>query len=265
MIFTLFHFYRDFNNTFMSLFIKINMVFVYSGVKIHYSIFGDAEGFPCLLLHGWGGSGKVFQGLIKNFPSRKFITVDFPPFGKSQKRIKDWNIFTYATMVMSLCEHLGISKCDVLGHSFGGRVAVLLSALKKGVVRSCVLVDSAGLKPKRRMDYYFRLYRYKILKKLGFYLPDAGSEDYKVLSEDMKKIFIAVVNQYLDEYCPLITAKTLIIFGKNDKETPLYMGKRFHKLIKNSRFVVLEDAGHYSFLDSPLVFYKYLEEFWEEV
>lgn len=241
------------------------MVFVYNNVKINYSCFGPPGEVPCLLLHGWGCSGRIFKDLIKKFPNRNFITVDFPPFGKSQKRVKDWNIFTYATMIMSLCEHLQISTCDVLGHSFGGRVAIVLSSLKKSLVRSCVLVDSAGLKPKRKADYYFKLYKYKILKKLGFYLPNAGSEDYKALSPDMKKIFVAVINQYLEEYCPLITAKTLIIYGKNDKETPLYMAKRLNKLIKNSKLVVLENAGHYSFLDSPLVFYKHLELFWEEL
>ncbi len=241
------------------------MVFKYNGVNVSFKVYGKSSLVPCLLLHGWGGSGEVFNDLIARFPDRQFIVIDFPPFGKSQNTIEDWNIFTYASLVMSLCEHLKISRCDLLGHSFGGRVAVLVAALKKSMVRSCVLVDAAGLKPRHSAKYYYKLYKYKLCRYLGFYVKNAGSEDYQKLSPEMQKIFVAIVNQYLDEYCCNISCKTLIIFGKNDRDTPPYMAKRFNKLIRNSRLVILEDAGHYSFLDSPMLFYMNLTNFWEEL
>lgn len=239
------------------------MVFVYNGVKVNYKVYGKSMVMPCLLLHGWGCNGNIFSDLISKFPDRTFITLDFPPFGKSGKINADWNIFIYASMVMSLCEHLRISKCDIVGHSFGGRVAILLASLKKAMVNSCVLVDSAGLKPKRGFKYYYKLYKYKICRKFGFYVKDAGSEDYKNLSPEMKKVFVAIVNQYLDEYAAIISARTLIVFGKNDADTPVYMAKKLNKLIKNSQLVLLEEAGHFCFLDSPMLFYKTIEEFWE--
>lgn len=239
------------------------MTFVYNGASVYYEIFGEGE--PCLLLHGWGCDGTIFKSLVSQMPERKFIVVDFPPFGKSDQSIEEWNIFTYASMIISLCEHLSISKCDILGHSFGGRVAILVSALKLDLVRSCVLVDSAGLKPKRSLKYYFKVCKYKILKKLGFFVTNAGSSDYQNLPEGLRKVFVSIVNHHLDEYCHLIKAPTLIIFGKNDADTPVYMAKKLKKLIKYSTLVLLDDAGHYSFLDSPLVFYKHLQNFWEEL
>ena len=241
------------------------MVFSYNGVDIHYEIYGEKEDCPCLLLHGWGASGEVFSALRQSFPFRQFIVLDFPPFGQSGKTLEGWNIFTYASMVMSLCEHLNLSSCDILGHSFGGRVAILLAALKKQLVRKLVLVDAAGLKPRRSLKYYIKLYGYKLRRNLGFYVASAGSQDYQALPDDLKPVFVSVVSQYLEEYCEMIYAPTLIIYGKNDKDTPVYMAKRLNKLIKHSKCVLLDDAGHYSFLDSPLAFYRELKEFWEEV
>ena len=240
------------------------MVFTYNGIKVHYSQYGDKSEKPCLLLHGWGASSEVFAGLMQHFPNKNFITIDFPPFGKSENEPIDWNIFTYVSMVMSLCEHLHIATCDVLGHSFGGRVAILLAALKKQLVANLILVDSAGIHPKRSIKYYYKVYKYKIYRHFGKAISNAGSSDYQKLSPQMKKVFVSIVNQDLEEYCLRIHANTLIVFGKNDKDTPIYMAKSFKKLIRNSKLEILDDAGHYSFLDSPLSFYRLLGQFWEE-
>lgn len=239
------------------------MVFTYNGAEINYELIG--QGQPTLLLHGWGGSLEVFNNLVSLFPDRLFIVPDFPPFGKSEKTIENWNIFTYASMVMSLCDHLKIEKCDVLGHSFGGRVTILLAALKKSLVKSCVLVDSAGMKPKRTFKYYLSLGKFKLARSLGFFVKDAGSQDYRALPENMKQTFISIVNTHLEDYARMILAPTLVVVGRNDKDTPIYMAKRLNRLIKKSRLVIFDDAGHYSFLDSPLVFYKEIKVFWEGV
>ena len=236
------------------------MVFVYNGVKVFYEIKGS--GPPCLLLHGWGCSGEIFADFLSRDVGRRFVVVDLPPFGRSGDNIDNWCIFTYASMLMSLCEHLEISSCDCIGHSFGGRVAILLASLKRTLVKNLVLVDSAGLKPRRSLGYYFKVFSYKVAKRLGFSC-DVGSPDYKALPDHLKSLFVNVVNERLDEYCTMIHARTLIIFGANDKDTPPYMAKRLHKLIKNSKLVFLEDAGHYSFLDCPLLFYRKICEFLE--
>lgn len=239
------------------------MVFNYNEVEIHFEIIGAKEDCPCLLLHGWGCDGAIFDSFRERFPNRQFIVVDFPPFGKSQKEIVGWNIFTYASMVMSLCEHLHLSQFDILGHSFGGRVAIIISAFRKNLVRSLILADSAGMKPRRGLKYYFKLLKYKLLRKLGFFVKDAGSRDYQALPQNLKKTFVEVVNQHLEEYCVEICAKTLIIYGKKDKETPIYMAKRLKRLIKDSKLSVLSQAGHFPFLDSPLVFHREISRFWE--
>lgn len=240
------------------------MVYLYNGKKIYYKFYNRKSCRPILLLHGWGCNGKIFESIIESFPNNSFLVIDFPPFGKSDKSIEDWNIFTYVGMLMSLCDNLHIQKCDVLGHSFGGRIAIIMSAVKRSLVHSCILVDSAGIKPHRTIKYYMQICSYKIKKKLGKNTIDMGSTDYKQLSPAMKKTFVSIVNTYLDDYARKMAVKTLIIWGEKDKDTPLYMAKKLNKYIKNSQLKVIKDAGHFCFLDRPLEFYKSVSKFWED-
>ena len=240
------------------------MVWTYNGTKIFYKIFNKEKSLPVFLLHGWGMNGECFDKLIKSFPNKTFIVLDFPPFGKSGKNIEDWNLFSYAGMFMSLCEHLKIDKCDILGHSFGGRIAIVVCAVKSSLVHSCILVDSAGMKPKRTLKYHMQICKYKFFKKLGKDVSKFGSKDFQMLSPKMKKVFSNIVNLFLEDYAKKINCKTLIVWGKDDKETPLYMAKRLNKLVKNSGLEVIPNAGHFPFFDAPLKFYNLLEEFWED-
>lgn len=244
--------------------INRDMFYNYNSVAVYYKVFHEGRGDPIFLLHGWGVNGKIFDQLIENFPEKTFVVVDFPPFGESDKNIKDWTIFTYASLFMSLCDHLKIEKCDILGHSFGGRVAIIVSAIRRSLVHSCILVDSAGLRPRRKMKYYVNLWKYKIYKKLGKDVSRFGSSDYKPLPPEMKDVFKNIVSTYLEEYARRSKVKTLLVWGENDKETPLYMGKRLNRYIKTSRLYVMKNTGHFPFLDKPLEFYQLINNFWED-
>ena len=239
------------------------MTFCYQGVKVFYKFVGGKSFRPVLLLHGWGCDCSVFEQFMKFFPQKSFLLVDFPPFGKTDCTPNGWNIFTYARMVISLCEHLKIDKCDIVAHSFGGRVAILFCALFPRKASSLVLCDSAGLKTRKSLSYYKKIWTYKLRKRFHLNVQGYGSADYQKLDENMKKVFVEVVGQSLDEYCPLIECPTKIMFGQKDKDTPPYMAKRLHRLIKNSHMCILPNAGHFSFLDSPLVFAREVSLFWE--
>ena len=118
------------------------------------------------------------------------------------------------------------------------------------------------------MVYYYKIWKYKRLKKKAQFSHNArikmekmGSDDYKKLSEVMKKTFVNVVNEDLVPYAKHIKAETFIIWGKCDKDTKLYMAKKLHKVIKNSTLYLLEKAGHFSFLDNKLDFLIILDTF----
>ncbi len=238
------------------------MIYTFKDTKIFYVFNWHDKDVTNIYLHGWGCSHESFlfcQEFLKNENS---LFVDFPPFGESGKPF-NWTIFTYANMLISLCEHLNIKKFNLIGHSFGGRVAVLVSVLCKEQTQKLVLVDSAGLKPRRSLAYWLKVFCYKIRKRLKKDVSKFGSCDYLALDKEMRKVFNSIVCTHLDEFLSHIKAKTLIMFGKNDNVTPVYMAKRFKKKIKDSRLILLERAGHFSFVDRRIEFVFYLKDFLE--
>ncbi len=226
------------------------MFYCYDNTKIYYRFKKKKNAQTLVLLHGWGANGKSFSMLSYLKRDYQTLEIDFPPFGKSEEA-QGWNVFSYANMVISLCQHLKIDKCHILGHSFGGRVAILISAFQKELVDKVVLVDSAGMKPKRKHSYYFKKMEFWLRKRFGLDTSLMGSSDYRSLSPNMKKTFSRIVSTHLEEYASLMKQKTLIIFGKNDKETPVYMAKRLNKLIKNSHLIIIEGCGHFCFQEKP--------------
>ena len=77
----------------------------------------------------------------------------------------------------------------------------------------------------------------------------------------MKESFIKIVNEHLDYTLSGIYNQTLIVNGEKDRETPLYMAKRLNSGIKNSKLVIIEKAGHFSFIDNPERFNMEVRDF----
>ena len=240
-------------------FINNCVVYNYNGVKIYYE-FIDGGDIVNVFLHGWGRESSDFNELRH---LGGYLLIDLPPFGKSEN-IRNWSIFTYANMVICLCRHLNIKKYNLIGHSFGGRISIIISAMEKDKVNKLVLIDSAGMKPKRNLNYKLKLIKIKIRKKLGLSIDKYASRDYKNLSPEMKKVFSSIVNTHLEESARLIDCKTLIVFGEKDKETPVYMAKKLNKLIKNSSLVILKNSAHFCFLERKILFEEILNNFIKE-
>lgn len=237
------------------------MKYVYRDAQIFYRFINRKNDVTNIFLHGWGCDHKNLLFCKDFVQGQNALFVDFPPFGESSKNIRSWSVFTYANMVISLCQHLGIKKFNIIGHSFGGRIAIIMAVLCKEETQKVVLVDSAGLKPRRSLNYYLKVCNYKLRKKLGLDVSKFGSCDYLALNTEMRKIFSSIVTTYLDDFLPFIKAKTLIIFGENDKTTPIYMAKKFKRQIKNSELVLLKEAGHFCFVDRRMEFSNHLEIF----
>ena len=238
------------------------MIYSYNGSSIYYRLIkGEGKG-TIVFLHGWGRSGDDFNFLPPCFEGYDCLLVDFPPFGKSEFSPAKWSIFSYANMIVSLCEHLKISSAIFVAHSFGGRILILLACLHSSLVQKCIFANSAGLKPRRGIKYHTKIWRYKITKKLGRNC-NGGSRDYQALSPEMKGLFKNIVNTNLDEFARKIRQKTLIFWGENDRETPLYMAKRLGRYIKNSRLVKVK-GGHFAFIEEKLQFVSAVKEFLKE-
>ena len=245
------------------------------GQEIYYEKQGSGE--PLLLLHGWGVDSTTFSSLIP-WLSQHFTvyTLDFCGFGKSPAPKSVWGVSDYADMTEAFIKSEKIENPILLGHSFGGRVCLYLGA--RGIGKKILLVDAAGVRPKRTFKYYLRVYSYKAAKHffslpflrnykekvLNFWRKNSPSSDYKNTQGVMRGIFVKVVNEDLCFLMPKITAPTLLIYGENDTATPVSDARVMESKIKGSGLAVIPNAGHYSFLEQPRTFRLIVESFLQE-
>lgn len=246
-----------------------------NGVSFAYSVLPGA-GAPVVLMHGWGCSRQTLASIQKIVSAlgRPVINVDFPGFGESTEPPLVWGVEEYTRAFEELMRREGVGDDVVLlGHSFGGRVAILYAS--RNSVGKVVLVDAAGVKPRRTLKYYVKVYTFKAQKHLLRLLlgprkadrcldrlrARAGSSDYAGASPRMRAILSRVVNEDLCRAMPLIKAPTLLIWGDADTATPLSDAKTMERLIPGSGLVVFPGAGHYSFLDRPAQFAAVLTSF----
>ena len=162
----------------------------------------------------------------------------------------------------------------MLGHSFGGRVGILYSSRHHDVDK-LILVDAAGIKPKRSAKYYLKVYSFKLMKRwlyltlgkkeaearLDAMRAKAGSSDYANATPRMRAILSKVVNEDLKSVIPSITASTLLIWGENDTATPISDARYMEAHIPGAGLVAFPGCGHYSFLDNPMQFAAVLRSF----
>lgn len=245
------------------------------GLKMHYSESGPENAPAVLLMHGWGCNHSTVAS-IENFLNRKLhvFNVDLAGHGQSDEPSGVWGIEDYTVQMEKFIKSLDIESPILIGHSFGGRISILMAS-RHPEIRKVILVDSAGIKPKRKPKYYLKVYSFKMMKKL---LPlilgkkrgeakiaemrnKAGSADYNNSSPVMKAVMSKCVNEDLKSVMPAIKASTLLIWGDNDTATPLSDAKTMEKLIPDAGLVSFPGCGHYSFLDNPSGFRAVVGEF----
>ena len=250
------------------------MTFKYKDIEININVAG--EGSPVLLLHGWGCSNEIFKQIQAVLAtSYKTYNFDFPGFGKSDEPTEVWGTEEYTRMVEQFVKENHIERPALIGHSFGGRISIIFAS--RNETSRVVLVDAAGIKPKRPFKYYWKVYTFKTMKWLcNTFLPKktaqaiidkrrkgAGSSDYNNASPKMRAILSKVVNEDLTPLLPKIKAPTLLFWGNMDTATPLSDAKKMEKLIPDAGLVVAHGTGHFSFLENPGLFTAVMKNFFK--
>ena len=217
-----------------------------------------------LFLHGYLSSGKSFYYQTRYF-ARDFAVYapDLKGFGENPDMPYPYCLDDYISEVKEYIYKNGLRCPHVIAHSFGARIAIKAASSDSGLFGKLVLTGAAGLKPKTTFKKVVKRATYNALKR---FIPKEKlsaffSPDYNALSPVMKESFKKIVNEHLDERLKNIKNPTFLVFGKNDKETPLYMAKRLNAGIAGSRLIVLEGAGHFCFIDKPNKFNMEVKEF----
>lgn len=180
------------------------------GLSVRMEVTG--EGRPLILMHGWGCDHTTVRSIAATAAQTHTVyNIDFPGFGSSQEPSEVWGVERYTRMVEELARKENLESPVLVGHSFGGRVAILYASRNKA--DKVVLVDAAGIKPKRSLKYYLKVYSFKAGKRFWELLLgkekagariDAmrarqGSSDYAGASPMMRSILSKVVNEDLTD------------------------------------------------------------------
>ena len=240
------------------------------GYNICYKITGEGPE-TVVILQGWGTHLGVYDLVADSISSKyRVVQFDFPGFGGSDEPKEGWNVDAFTDFFIKFMEKLEIKKATLIGHSFGGRVIIKLTSRQNlpFEIDRIVLIDSAGIIPKKTIKQKFNIRKYKILKHVfnnkavEFLFPELvtdwksrqGSADYRNASEIMKKCLVMTVNEDLTHLLPGIKQDTLLIWGDLDTATPISDAKKMEELIPSAGLVVLEGTGHFSFLEKPAQF-----------
>jgi pimeloyl-ACP methyl ester carboxylesterase len=230
------------------------------GIRTRYRRVGD--GPDVLVLHGWGARIEAVAPIVDALARQCTVYApDLPGFGETEPPPRQpWGVADYEAWTRALMAALELRRPSIVGHSRGATIAIKLAADHPDLVDKLVLVDAAGIKPKRTWRYRRRVATAKLAKHASRLLGGAGrrwrerviernaSEDYKAAGE-MRPTLVRLVNEDITELLPSIKASTLLVWGDRDDATPLSDGQTMERLIPDAGLVVFEGAGHFSYLD----------------
>ena len=236
----------------------------------------EGEGYPVLLLHGWGASYDTYRGVINTLKDRhRVIALNFPGCGNSDTMENPWTLDDYCDLVLKFIKTLNIENPIMFGHSHGGRVTMKMVADGMVSPPKIVLLDSAGLIPKKTFRQKWRAKSFKIIKRIltlpviksfsGGLLEKArrhyGSADYNAASPVLRQTMVSLVNTDLRDIIHKISCPTLLIWGENDTATPLSDAKIIESLIPDCGLCVIKGTGHFSFCERPFEAHAIINSF----
>lgn len=252
------------------------MYFNYLSSKIYYEKIGNSNK-TLIILPGWGDNRKTFSSIIKKLKDKFTIYIfDYPGFGNSSIPNKDLTIYNYAEIIIAFMNKNKIENPHIMGHSFGGRIILVMNGYYNIKFQKILLISSAGIKPKSKKKKNIKQRIYKLLKIIGKILPRKintiyqnmlisifGSNDYKSLTPELRRTFINIVNEDLTKYLKNIGSNTLLIWGEDDIDTPINDAIIMNKYIKNSALITIKKATHFCYLEYPSYVISIILSFFE--
>ena len=202
-------------------------------------------------LHGWDRSSKDFMNIENEFES---ISIDIPGFGKSIPFPQSLTPKKYAEYLSGLIPD---SVEMIVGHSYGGRIAVHLSQIKE--YKKIVLIGTPLIRKKNTKKLFSTFNIYKLMnkfklisdKKINELKNKYGSKDYKNANKYLKNTLVMAVNDDLRSILPNIGTRVELVWGEYDLEVPLQVGMESNDIIPNSELTVITSGGHNVLMSNP--------------
>ncbi len=241
-----------------------------NNLETSYDIHGESGPFV-LVLPGWSAKKELYRPVADSISGKyRVILIDLPGFtGGTPEPPEPWGVDDYVGFVSAFIKALKIESLSIIGHSFGGRIIIKLMNRDDlpFVVEKLVLIDAAGIRHKVTGKAALKQKAFKVAKKfmsekqLEEYKKTHGSADYRNATQLMRATMVKAINEDLTDLIPGIKAETLLIWGTADTATPLSDGEYMESAIKGSGLVKLSGAGHFSFLDQPVIFDRVMKSY----
>ena len=241
------------------------MIAQINGKKLHYELSGN--GVPILLVHGWGGSFKSLFRLHQLLSGKyKSILIDLPGFGESDNPDPEWGVGKYASHITTFIEYLGLGPVFYFGHSFGGAIGIYIASHNDKFIQKLILCNSAFKRKPRRANrggesnkIFKNSLIYPLLKKIYYrvFYPDSDI----LVAPHLESNFRKIVKEDLTPDITNIRKSTLVLWGEQDKTTPVEWGRELHEKIKNSTLKIFPEARHGLPLKYPEKIFPIISEF----
>ncbi|MEK7571307.1 MAG: alpha/beta hydrolase [Patescibacteria group bacterium] len=209
--------------------------------------------YKIFVLHGWAYSTEKWQPFLTLLKKQGIEPVMLQIPGLTAPLEEVWTLDNYVSWLKKSVEKEK-GKVILLGHSNGGRIAISFAAKYPEKVAQLVLIDSAGLYHKELLLQIKRAV-FQTIAKIGRKLHKsdhlryllyrfARENDYYRANPAVRKTMHNLIKVDLSPLLPQIVIPTLIIWGQDDKVTPVIDGERMQALLPNARLHIVNGAHH---------------------
>lgn len=247
----------------------------FNGLQVNYKTAGT--GPAILILHGWGRGSDSYITVQEQIALAGFQVVvpDLPGFGKTNPPQTVWGVDDYTDFVFQFARVLGLQTFVLLGHSFGGQVALKVAVLHPELVQSLILYGAAVIR--RNPSLKTRIVRYiaKAGNMMFFVWPLSmiqgiarkalyrilGNKDERYSKGIMKQVREKILRQDLSAFLEKVKVPTFIIWGDKDVMTPVQDAYILKERIQDSFLEVIPNAGHRVHQEAPEQFVRHIVHF----
>lgn len=232
----------------------------------------EGEGEVLLLLHGLFGALSNFKAIIDEFSTRYRVVVPILPLFELE--VVNSTIDGLMEYVESFIEYKELDKLNLLGNSLGGHISLLYTLKNQGKVNSLILTGSSGLFENSIGDSYPKKGDYEFVKaktEYTFYHPETATKElidevYEIVNNREKAIRVlyiarSAIRHNVRDSLHTILLPVKLIWGREDKITPLFAGEEFERILPNAELTILEECGHAPMMEYPQIFNQILDSF----
>jgi 2-hydroxy-6-oxonona-2,4-dienedioate hydrolase len=232
----------------------------------------SGEGPVLLLLHGLFGALSNFKEMVMTFSNKYRVILPILPI--VEMPLQNATLSGLTRYVKKFVEFKQLKNISVLGNSLGGHITLMYALDNINNVKSIILTGSSGLYEKSMGETFPRRGDYDFIKErtqYTFYDPKMATKElvdevFEIVNNRSKAIRVistakSAIRNNLGKKLGKLTMPSLLIWGKEDKITPPFVGEEFHKLLPNSELHLMDRCGHAPMMERPEEFNIILNDF----